>query len=339
MTLIALTFALLSAVIAVAGFWLSRFGDIIAERTGLSGSWIGLILMATVTSLPELATGLSAVTAAAAPNLAVGDALGSCVFNLLLFVAIDFFYRPQRMFTRASEGHVLTAGYSCILLGVVGLSVLAGPPAGGGAQPPIGPATVVIAFVYLLAVRTTFTFERRRLMEPAEPSALRFPGVTLRRAATGYAASAACVVAAGIALPYAALDLAETMGWSRTFVGTLFLAISTSLPELVVTLFAVRRGALDMAIANLLGSNLFNMVVLALDDLAYPAGPLLGHVSTAHAATALAALAMNGVIVASLIYRPAGRPLGTVSWASVGLVAIYVVNAWLLFSGVQAGHG
>jgi cation:H+ antiporter len=75
-----------AALIAVAGTKLSRYADVIADKTGLSGNWIGLILLATVTSLPELATGISSVTIADAPNIAVGDILGSCVFNLAILV-------------------------------------------------------------------------------------------------------------------------------------------------------------------------------------------------------------------------------------------------------------
>ena len=68
-----------SSAIAIAGYWLARYGDVIAEKTKLGGTWIGVILVATVTSLPELATGVSAVTVANAPDIAVGDVLGSCV--------------------------------------------------------------------------------------------------------------------------------------------------------------------------------------------------------------------------------------------------------------------
>ena len=68
-------------IIAYAGYYLSRYGDIIAEKTGMSASWVGLVLLATATSLPELVTGITSVTAADAPDIAVGNALGSTVFN------------------------------------------------------------------------------------------------------------------------------------------------------------------------------------------------------------------------------------------------------------------
>jgi cation:H+ antiporter len=326
-----LQFLALALAIAAGGFWLSRFGDVIAERTGLSGSWIGLILLSTVTSLPELVTGVSAVTFANAPNLAVGDVLGSCVFNLMILAAVDLAHRGSPIFSSASLGHVLSANFGAVLLGLVGLNLLLAGHADGLAIGRVGLITPVIAGVYLLALRMVFTYERRQMMHSAEASVLRYPGITLARAVAGYGLSAAAVLAAGLFLPFVAVGLARSMGWTNTFVGTLFVSAATSLPELVVTASAVRIGALDMAVANLLGSNLFNMVVLAVDDLAFPGGPLLAHASPAHAATAFSAVVMNGVVSVALMARVRSRPLRLVSWASLTLVAIYALNVWAIY--------
>ncbi len=101
-----LQFVLCAALIGIAGYHLSRYGDAIAQRTALSGSWIGLALLATVTPLPEPATGITSVTVAHAPNLSVGDALGSCVANLVFLVVIDFVFRKEPVWHRTSQGHV-----------------------------------------------------------------------------------------------------------------------------------------------------------------------------------------------------------------------------------------
>lgn len=322
-------FAALAAVVAVAGYWLSRFGDVIAERTGLSGSWIGMVLLATVTSLPELVSGLSSVTIVGSADLAVGDVLGSCLFNLLLLAIVDLAYRPHAMFARASAGHVLSIGFAIVMLGVVGLSIAVD---GAGIRAPLlrmDVGTAALGLLYLLALKSIFDYERRKLLEPAEKAVMRHPHLTLRRALLGYGVAAACIVAAGVMLPPAAMAIATAMGWSSAYVGTLFLAAATSMPELAVTLSAVRIGALDMAIASLLGSNLFNMVVLTVDDLAYD-GLLLGDASNTHMITIFSVVIMNGLVAAGLIYRPAHRAARTVSWASVGLLVTYALNAWML---------
>ena len=127
------------------------------------------------------------------------------------------------------------------------------------------------------------------------------------------------------------MDLAQAMGWHKTFVGTLFVAAATSLPELVVTIAAIRIGAVDMDIANLLGSNLFNVAILALDDIAFLRGPLLSHVSPMHAVSAASAAVMTGMVVVALVYRPRARLFRTVGWASLGLLAVYLLNAYFLY--------
>ncbi len=324
-----LEFGAVALVIAVGGYWVSRFGDVIGERVGLSGSWVGLVLLATVTSLPELVSGVTSVTVQRSPDLAVGDVLGSCLFNLLLLAIIDLIYRKHQMYADAASGHVLSLAFAVIMLGLVGLNVLSGSRI-GALPATLDVATVANILVYLLALRVIFTFERRQLLtssKHAPPDEA--PQMSLRAAGLGYALSAACVVAAGIWLPAATVKLANAMGWTSAFAGTLFMAVATSLPELAVTLSAVRIGALDMAIAALLGSNLFNMVVLAVDDIAYD-GPLLSDASGANAITLFSALIANGLVAAGLIYRSEERPLRAVSWTSLGLVLVYGLNVWLL---------
>ncbi len=83
------------------------------------------------------------------------------------------------------------------------------------------------------------------------------------------------MVGAGVWLPFVGADLADAMGWQRSFVGSLFVACATSVPELVVTIAALRFGAVNMAIANLLGSNLFDILILAVDDIFYRKGPIV----------------------------------------------------------------
>jgi cation:H+ antiporter len=132
-------------------------------------------------------------------------------------------------------------------------------------------------------------------------------------------------------LPFVATDLANTMGWNKSFVGSLFVALATSLPELAVTLSALRMGALNMAIGNLLGSNLFNVAIIAVDDFFYRPGALLASVSPVHAVTAGSAITMTGLAMVGLFFRPIGRAMRTVSWISLGMVAIYLLNTYVLF--------
>lgn len=319
------------AVIGVAGARLSRYGDVIAEKSGLSRGWVGLILLATVTSLPELVTGISAVTVAKVPDIAVGDIMGSCVFNLLIIVVLDFLYRKESVYTRARQGNVLSAGYGIALIGFAGFNLLLYRDASIPALGHVGLYTPVILLLYLLAMRSLYRYEQAQLSEYVEDRVELYPDVSLKQAVQGYAIAALVVVGAGIWLPFVAKDLATAMAWEQSFVGTLFVAAITSAPEVAVTVAALRMGAVDLAIGNLFGSNLFNIVILAIDDLAYLPGPLFADVSISHAASAFSAMMMSGLAVVGLVLRPPSRVFRTVSWISLLLLVTYLLNTLFLY--------
>jgi Ca2+/Na+ antiporter len=155
-----LQFGICAAIITVAGSKLSNYGNLIAEKSGLGDTVVGLVLLATVTSLAELITGISAVTVTDLPDLAVGAVLGSCVFNLALLVILDFLYRGESVYSKAHQGHVLAAGFGIVLIGFTGFSVLG---SSAGILPTlahIGLYTPVILVTYLPAMRTVFYSER-----------------------------------------------------------------------------------------------------------------------------------------------------------------------------------
>jgi len=327
-----LQFAACLLAIGYAGVKLSIYGDVIADKTGLGGSWIGLIMLATVTSLPELATGVSAVGIVNVPEIAVGDILGSCVFNMLIFAFLDLLKRDGSIYIQASRGHILSAGFGILLIGIAGLNILLASSRLNLSLWHIGLYSPVILVLYIIAVRTVFRYETRHIQAAVDKEPDQYPQITLRQAILRYVAAAVVVVAAGIWLPYIAEAIAHQMGWQQSFVGTLFVAFATSVPEIVVTITALRIGALNMAIGNLLGSNLFNILVLAIDDVIYVQGPLLSHVSPSHGASAFTAITMTAAAIIGLLYRREHRVFRTVSWPSIFLILAYLINSYILYS-------
>lgn len=330
-TVVWLQFLLCVVVIGFAGSRLSRYGDVIADKTGLGGTWIGLILLGVVTSLPELVTGVTSVTLAGVPDIAIGDILGSCVFNLMIIVLLDFLYRRKSVYSIASRGHILSAGFGVMLIGFAGFNILLAAYTSPVSIGHVGAYSVVIILLYVIAIRAVFVYESREIAEFTEKEPDRYPELTLRGAVIRYAAAACLVVAAGSMLPFVAKGMVELMDWHEGFVGTLFVAFVTSLPELVVTISALRMGAIDMAIGNVLGSNLFNIMIIAVDDLFYLEGPILSHIATSHAVSAFSAIMMTGVAVVGLLYRPQTRVLKTVGWVSVFLFSVYLINTYVVF--------
>jgi cation:H+ antiporter len=317
-------FALAVGLIGVAGSALSRHGDAIALHTNLGEKRVGLFLLAIVTSLPELVIGVSAVTLADAADIAVGAILGSCVFNLVIIVLLDFLLRHETVYMRVSRDHVLAAGFGVILVGIVGFNVALGSNGHTLAVGHVGLYTPVLLMVYLIAARslsTRGTHAEETVLAPASAGApwLRF------------ALAAVVVVATGIWLPFVGERLAVALGVHETFVGTLFLAFATSLPETVVTVAALRIGAFDMAVANLFGSNLVNVLILVPEDLLYREGPILAAVSPLHAVSGISAMVMTAIAIVGLLHRPVKPAWQGLSWVSLFLLVIYLLNSYAVY--------
>jgi len=326
-----LQFAFCVLLIGAAGSRLSHYGDVIAEKTGFSGTWIGVVMLATVTSLPELATGISAVSLADMPDLAVGDVLGSCVFNLFILFILDFLHRKESVYTRASQGHILSAGFGIMMLGFAGFSLLVSSQGHVARIGHVGLYSPLILILYVLAMRTVFRYEHDQKKQSAKRSEEVYGHLSFRRAVVGYSVAAAVVVGVGTWLPFVGQQIAHLMGWETTFVGTLFVAFATSVPEVVVTLAALRIGALDMAIGNVLGSNLFNVAILAVDDIFYLPGPLFDHVSPIHSVSAVSAIMMSGIAIVGLLYRPTTNLFRKVGWISLFLFLVYLLNSYVIY--------
>ncbi|HHL40994.1 MAG TPA: sodium:calcium antiporter [Deltaproteobacteria bacterium] len=325
-------FAALSSVIVASGTMLSRYGDVIAEKSGLGRVWIGLILMAGVTSLPELITGVSSVAVVGAPDIAIGDVLGSCIFNLGILALMDIWDRSEPVFLKAGRGHLLSAGFGVFMIGGVVASLLSAHRLPAFLH--VGLYTPLIFAAYLVGIRAVFYYEKGIISEYVEAAVedVRYGHVPMSRAVKLYALNAALIVAAATLLPQVADRLAEETGLGRTFMGSVFVAMTTSLPELVVSFAAVRMGAHDMAIGNLLGSNMFNILILAVDDLFFVKGPLFSHVSTSHAVTGVVAVMMSAVAVIGLTYRPRRKAFSRFGWDALMLLGLWAFSIWFLYA-------
>jgi cation:H+ antiporter len=324
-----LQFVATALVIVLAGVRLARYGDVLGEKTGLGRSWIGVVLLAATTSLPELFTGFGATALAALPDIALGDVLGSCMFNLLILSLMDAI-QPEPISARAHQGHALSIGFGLVLIGVAGIGLVADHrlPAIGW----IGLYTPALIALYFVAMRVIFAHERHRRAQEIQEVAreLQYGETTLRSALVQYSLAAVAVIAAALWLPRLGAELARQTGLGEAFVGSLFVAITTSLPEIAVSVAAVRIGALDLGIGNVLGSNLFNLLILGLDDLFYRQGPLMADAGASHSISIVAIVMMNGLFLIGLTYKVMTKRF-VVAWDTGAIAAVYVVAVTLSY--------
>ncbi len=324
-------FLLCASIIFYAGKNLSHYGNLLAEKTGLSRGWIGLILMASVTSMPELIVGISSSAFVQSPDLAVGDILGSCAFNLGLLAMLDAFVpKHQPLFGIASPSHMFNTGLSIILMVLVGFALFL--PNDYAVTPWIGLSSIFFVLVYSVSIRVIYKNEKHQ--NPIGAGQGVNSGDTERKSLQKliiiYAVYAFIIIVAALALPFLASHIADATGLGKSFVGTFFLAISTSLPEIAVSIAAVRMGSVDLSVGNLLGSNIFNVLILAVDDLFYTKGLILKDASEFHLISVFSTIMMAAVVIIGLSYRAKGKRY-LLAWDSAAIFMIYFINLILLY--------
>ncbi len=298
-------FVVSAAVLVRAGSSLAGYADQIADRTKMSRLFVGTMLLAFATSLPELVTEVTAARAGA-PDLALGDLFGSSMANMAILATIDLLYRG-RVWPSVELGHARVAAVAIALTAMVALSIFTRSTLGIGW---VGITPILIAVLYAASIAW---FRRMPLL--ARPG-LEVPKVSVQKP-TGWSAKAAerstrslWVRFAGSALmilitaPVVTLSvkvIADSTGIAQTFLGAALLAVTTSLPELIASIASVRIGAYDMAVGNLFGSNVANMSVLLFADIAYTEGPILAAVSQSQIVSALGAILLMAIAVAAIV--------------------------------------
>ncbi len=281
-------FVLTALAIVVAAYFLAKYGDVIAIRTGLGGMFIGILLMAGATSLPELLTSMEGVRQGS-PNIAAGNLMGSNAFNMVLLAVLDLLHRSQRILRKAAMRHALTGSLAIMMIGLVLYFMAADIQVKIGF---LGLDSIIIIAAYIFALRLISGEPRGEKMSNEEiPDDVPKLWVGL----LGFALAAGALILVTPVMVSAAVGIAELTGLGTTFVGTTLVALVTSLPEMVTTIAAIRIGASDMAIGNLFGSNMFNMFALGLTDLFYTQGRFLGAIDPAFMLVGLFGLLMTAI--------------------------------------------
>ncbi len=281
------TFVFSAAVIVFAAIKLAEYGDAISIRTGLGGMFIGLILMAGATSLPELLTTINAISQGI-PNLAAGNMFGSSMFNMLLLGMMDVVHRQVRILRQVARRHTLSGSVAVLLMTLAIFFVLANVQLKIGW---VGIDSLTLMVTYVIGLRII----QSASLQTSEPRQVEVNGdvPTLRTAILGFGIATLLLIVVMPIMVNASGDIARMTGLGTGFVGTALVAIVTSLPELVTTITAVRLGVYDLAVGNLFGSNMFNMFILGFSDFFMLNGRFIGVITPDFALVGLIGLIMT----------------------------------------------
>ncbi|MGN8647259.1 sodium:calcium antiporter [Gracilibacillus sp. HCP3S3_G5_1] len=275
-----IVFFLAAIIVIYAAIQLNKYGDVINQKSSLSGAMVGTFLIGGATSLPELTTSLTAVYIDNA-DIAVGNMLGSNVFNVLILMLFDFIYRKRKVFNTVDpKAHIPVANTGFVMTALLVIAILWDN----------SPSFFNIGFeMYLLMI--LYLFFVRKLDNEEEDIEVISP-YTLKQGIIRFILAAIVVFLAGSTLTISGDAIAEQTGMDSSFVGSFLIAASTSLPELVTVLAAFQMAKYSLAIGSILGSNLFNLQLLVITDIFYQKGPILNMTSLSNAMTALLGLIM-----------------------------------------------
>jgi len=292
----------------VAGTRLARYADQIAEKTGFGRELLGILLLGGMTSLPELAVGVFA-TMAGSPALSVNDVLGSAAINVVILAVADAVYGRNALTSTPAAPEVLLQG----ALGILMLSFVVGAGIAGDVLVwGMGAWSWLLLTAFLCAVWVIWKSQGLKSWLPTQqspaPASSSDTGTghddaSLRTLLLHTAAVGAAILVAGFMLARTGEALAEQTGLGASFVGAVLLGFSTSLPELSTVLAAVRLRRYEMALAGVLGTNIFNVVIIVLVDALHPGQPVLIEAGRFAAFSALLASVLTALYLIGMIER------------------------------------
>jgi len=331
-------FGLAAIVTILAAIELSNNADVLSGKTSLGGLLVGTVLLGGATSLPEVTTSLSSVLIAN-PDIAVGNMLGSNMFNLFIIACFDVYYRKNRLLQQANKGHLYTAGLGLILTTMTLIALIS---KFNYIVLGVGVDSLLIAVVYgtgmYVISRVSEELPDNQLMAPdfdeklISNSKYKKTKTTIRQAVISFFLAAIAIMIAGTLLSISGDKIAEITGLGSTFVGSFLMAATTSLPEAVAVFVALRLRNINIAIGSILGSNIFNMLILMGTDIVYRQGPILSDVAPSHEITAVTVTVLSVLVMISLMRKKVTTTFFYIL-PSLLIMLGYFIATYLIFKG------
>ena len=314
-----------SVVVVYCGVLLAKYGDALAEILGWGRLWVGTILVAVATSLPEVASITTAVLRDQ-PELAAGGVYGSSMANMMILACVALIFGSAWFFRRvAAEQRFL----ALVAISITGLAIVFGSFPLGVSLFDVGLASLLVVGLYLAGMRLVY------VTQPVKPaSVVMNHGVGLispRKAWTFFGIASLGVLISAPFLAFSVERIAETTGLAASFMGVLALALVTSLPELSTSIAAIRIRATDLAVGGLFGSCAFNVLVLAIADPFYRKGTLVETLEKDNLAAGLMAMLLMVMGVSQVLLGGRSRRLPVMPTMAV-MAVVYLGALYLVYS-------
>jgi cation:H+ antiporter len=323
-----------AAIVWAVGTRMVRLVDRLARRTGMGQGFAGMLLLGGIVSLTEIST-VSTAAFTGSPLLALNNLLGSESINLFLLAAADpltsrealtsFIAQPAMLFQAALAITLLAVVAAAIVIGDI--SIL------GVGLWSTGLFVLSLAALWLSAryekrkVWVSFTRDRGEAPDASDGPADESMAMLIAQ----LSGLALLIFAAGFLLSMAGESLARQTGLGTGFVGFLLVGISTSLPELSTITAAIRLKRHEMAIGDILGSNIFNLLLIFLADVVYTGEPVLNYAGRFEIVAALLGILMTGILLLGLLERR-DRTILRMGYDSAALIAVFLGGVGILYA-------
>lgn len=257
-----LFYAILAFLVVFLSVYLSKYVDALDKKTNLSGAFIGGVLLAAVTSLPELFTSITAVLFVNQPQLVQGNVYGSNIFNLTIFAICIIFASKSYETAPVSKGHFYTTIFTIILF-VICLLGMYFPFNLPIPFLTLNWASVAIVIVYVINLKAINSDD---ITENDNEDTV---DLSVKQIVFRFILMAVLLVIVSVLLTQVTDKISEKLNLGKTVAGAIFLGVATSLPELTASINLVRLKNFNASIGNVVGSNLFNFLILCFGDLIY----------------------------------------------------------------------
>ncbi len=323
--------------IAIAGTKMSRFANILADKTGLGEALTGSLLLAGSTSLPGIVTSITAA-AMGHPQLAISNALGGIAVQTAFLTIADLAYPKANLEHAVASVTNLIQGI--LLIGLLIIPVLATTVPDLSIL-EIHPASLLLIVTYIFGLTLIAKAREKPMWKPLKTNLTRLDepkkhllNKNQKNSWLLFLFLALLTAIAGYAIAKSGLFIVSQTGISEGIMGGLFIAIFTSLPELVTSVAAVKQGALTMAVSNIIGGNSFDVLFLACADFAYHEGTIYQAFSTSNIFTLALTILMSAVLVLGLLRREK-YGFGKIGFESLIIIILYLGGSSLLFFNIK----
>lgn len=253
-------YLLVAAAVTFLSVKAADYVDWIDKKTSLSGAFIGGIMLSAVTSLPELFTSISSTLLLHEPGLCIGNILGSDLFNLLVLAVLVIIYSRSFSQAHTAAGHQIVlltviAGYAAIVLnmfGILNFDLFT-----------VNITSILLMICYIISVKF-LSGEESSSSDDGDDIPLTLSQILFR-----FVLVSVGIVVLSILISKTTDIISDRLNLGKGLAGALFMGIATSLPELSSTISLFRKKNYDIAVGNIVGSNIFNLIILSVCDILY----------------------------------------------------------------------